>query len=452
MRQEPPAMNHLAYVFERFPSFTQTFCVREILELERQGLRPLLFSIHDVRDEAVQHFPPDLLERVHFLPTPAELVETIQQLKDARQLPQSVVLTLREWGDAPDKARVYEAAYIGWKMQAAGVRHAHAHFAGLAARTCWWLRQFYQHTYGFTGHANDMFVDPGLPVTLDLMLRDSAYVATVSDFTADWLRKKFPARAGKVHRVYNGLDLTGITQQTVGRPKVEPPLIYSVGRLIEKKGFDDLIRACAVMRNGGKHFQCEIAGEGPLETELSMQIQTEGLAETVRLLGAQSQPEILEQLARASIFALPCVTERDGGKDNLPTVLMEAMAAALPCVSTQVAGVPEMVLHEKTGLLCEERQPEIFASLLARLLENPDLAKRFGEAGLVHAGETFALEQTARQLLALQIEFGDVPMDAKLQTAHATLGKAYRRQRWHRLARWWQRRKPSKLAIHPTSV
>jgi len=445
-------MNHLAYVFERFPSFTQTFCVREILELERQGLRPLLFSIHDVRDEAVQHFPTDLLERVHFLPPQDELVATIQQLKDARQLPQSVVLTLREWGDAPDKARVYEAAYIGWKMQSAGVRHAHAHFAGLAARTCWWLSQFYQHTYGFTGHANDMFVDPGLPVTLDLMLRDCAYVATVSDYTADWLRGKFPARAAKVHRVYNGLDLETITQQTVGKPKVRPPLIYSVGRLIEKKGFDDLIRACAVLRTEGKNFQCTIAGEGPLEAELSAQIQAAGLAETVLLLGAQSQPQILEQLARATIFALPCVTERDGGKDNLPTVLMEAMAAALPCVSTRVAGVPEMVLHEKTGLLCEERQPEIFASLLSRLLENPDLGKRFGEAGLVHASKNFAQEHTARQLLALQIEFGDVAVDAKLQSSHATLGKAYRRQRWHRLARWWQRRKPAKQAIHPASI
>ena len=445
-------MNHLAYVFERFPSFTQTFCVREILELERQGLHPLLFSIHDVRDEAVQHFPPDLLERVHFLPSQNELVTTIQQLKEARQLPQSVVLTLREWGDAPDKARVYEAAYIGWKMQSAGVRHAHAHFAGLAARTCWWLRQFYQHTYGFTGHANDMFVDPGLPVTLDLMLRDSAYVATVSDFTADWLREKFPAQAAKVHRVYNGLDLTTITQQTIGRPKVQPPLIYSVGRLIEKKGFDDLILACEVLRNEGKNFQCAIAGDGPLEAELSAQIQTAGLGEIVRLLGAQSQPQIFEQLAHASIFALPCVTERDGGKDNLPTVLMEAMAAALPCVSTKVAGVPEMVLHEKSGLLCEERQPEIFASLLARLLDNPELGKRFGEAGLVHARENFSQEQTARQLLALQIEFGDVAVDAKLQSSHASFEKACRRQRWHRLVRWWQRRKPSKQAIHPKSA
>ena len=131
---------------------------------------------------------------------------------------------------------------------------------------------------------------------------------------------------------------------------------------------------------------------------------------------------------------------------------MEAMAAALPCVSTRVAGVPEMVIHEKTGLLCEERQPEIFASLLARLLENPDLGKRFGEAGLVHASENFAQEHTARQLLALQIEFGDVGKDAKLASGHPLFGRAYGHQWWHRLARWWQRRKPSKQAIHPESV
>ena len=442
-------MNHLAYVFERFPSFTQTFCVREILALERQGVRPLIFSIHDVRAEAVQHFPPDLLERVHFLPPEEELVEIIKRLKDERQLPQSIVLTLREWGDAPDKARVYEAAYIGWKMQQVSVRHAHAHFAGLAARTCWWLRQFFQHTYSFTGHANDLFVEAVVPITLTHLLRDAAFVATVSDFTADWLRGKFPTFARKVWRVYNGLDLDAITRQTVGQPKSTPSLIFSVGRLIEKKGFDDLIRSCGWLRDQGEDFVCEIAGDGPLEADLRAQIASTDLAAKVHLLGAQSQSQILERLARATLFALPCVTEHDGGRDNLPTVLMEAMAAALPCVSTQLAGVPEMVLHQQTGLLCPERQPESFARLLQQLLRDPTRAIAYGKAGLAHAGQHFAQENTARQLLSLQIEYGDVAVDAALAASHAELQRAYQRQRWHRLPRWFQRLRPAKRALRP---
>lgn len=444
-------MNHLAYVFERFPSFTQTFCVREILELERQGLKPLIFSIHDVSDEEVNHFPPDLVRRVHVLPPEKQLVEAVQRLKDERKLPQSIVLTLREWGDLPDKMRVYEAAYIGHEMEKAGVRHAHTHFAGIGARTCWWLRQFHEFTYSFTGHANDIFVDPKLPVTLRHLMDGAAMVATVSDFTADWLRKQYPAAASKVHRVYNGLDLDAITNSVSGAAKLSPPLIFSVGRLIEKKGFDDLIHSCALLRDAGIDFQCALAGDGPMQEELTALINEYQLAGKVTLLGAQSQDQIKQWLAGTTIFALPCVTEKDGGRDNLPTVLMEAMAAVLPCASTRLAGVPEMVVHEETGLLCEERHPKEFARLLERLLKDPKVCQRYGQAGLARARNLFAQEKTAHQLMLLQIQFGNIARDENLIQRHPDLAGAYAKQWLPKLKRWFHHRfhHRKKQAIKP---
>ena len=444
-------MNHFAYVFERFPSFTQTFCAREVLELQRQGARPLLFSIHDVANEEVQHFPESLRAQVHVLPQEKELVKVVNRLKDERKLPQSVVLTLRDWGDLPDKQRVYEAAYIGYKMQEAGVRHAHCHFAGLAARTCWWLRQFYHHSYSFTGHANDMFVDAGLPLTLGHLVKDAAMVVTVSDYTANWLRDRFPALKRKVHRVYNGIDLNSITPATTGQPKHDPPIIFSVGRLIEKKGFDDLIRACAHLRSAGVPFQCHIAGDGPLHEDLRMFIQSFGLQKEVHLLGPLPQKDILAWLGAANVFALPCVTEKDGGKDNLPTVLMEAMAATLPCVSTTLAGVPEMVVNEQTGLLCEERHPKEFAHHLERLLQDPNLAESYGLAGLKRCQELFAKEITSRQLLALLVQYGDIQPDAALVSRHPSLTTAYEKQRYPKIERWIYRfrNRKQKQALKP---
>ena len=129
MPDRSAARHPLAYVFERFPSFTQTFCVREILELERQGLCPLLFSIRDTRGEVPRQFPEELYERVVFLPPAKELVEEVKQLKAEGRLPQSVVLTLRHWkekDDQRDKQRVYEAAWIGTRLADAGVRHVHS--------------------------------------------------------------------------------------------------------------------------------------------------------------------------------------------------------------------------------------------------------------------------------------------------------------------------------------
>lgn len=445
-------MNHLAYVFERFPSFTQTFCVREILELERQGLRPLVFSIRDTRleEESQKHFPPDLYERVHFLPQGDELVEEVKRLKAEGKLPQSVVLTLRHWndhGDRADKRRVHEAAYIGVKLQEAGVRHAHSHFAGIGARTCWWLKFFYDISYSFTGHANDLFCKTDFEITLAKLMRDSCLVVTVSDYTVRNLQGRFPESAGKVKRVYNGLNLEPF--RAAGQRRDEQAvwsgerLIFTVGRLIEKKGFDDLVRACALMRKDGvRDFRCVIVGDGPLEDELRGLIHANEVGDWVELAGPKSQDEIIAYLERAAIFALPCVTEKDGGKDNLPTVIMEAMGARVPCVSTILAGVPEMVIDGETGRLVAERQPEDFARAMAEVLADPERAMAMGKAGELRAVELFAKEVTAKQMRRLQVARGLVRFDSGLTASDPMLWLCYARQgvkRFFRLFRWQQK-------------
>lgn len=414
---------HFAYVFERFPSFTQTFCAREVMELQRQGMRLLLFSIRSTDEETVRHFPRELIDQVVTLPPIADLTREVEAMKDRRELPQSIVLTLREWSGRPDKSRIYEAAWIGQKLRAAGVRHVHTHFAGLAARTAWWIRQFYGLSYSFTGHANDLFCpDEATDLKLPRLIEDAAAIIAVSDYTAAWLREKHPAAASRIHRVYNGLDLHPITSATAAAPaKISPPLIYSIGRLIEKKGFDDLIRACTILRHAGTPFQCRITGDGPLQDALSSQITAAGLTGHVALTGALSQSEIIAQLGQATVFALPCVTEADGGRDVLPTVLMEAMAAALPCVSTTLAGVPEMVIHQQTGLLTAERDPAATAAALTTILADPALATRLGLAGLALARQRFAKDITAAQLRHVLTASGKVngpPATLPLAAAH----------------------------------
>ena len=419
---------HFAYLFERFPSFTQTFCAREVMELQRQGARLLLFSIRNTGEESVRHFPKELIDQVITLPPIEILTREVEAMKERRELPQAIVLTLREWGGRSDKARLYEAAWIGRKLRAAGVRHVHTHFAGLASRTAWWIRQFYGLSYSFTGHANDLFCpDDATDLKLPRLIQDAAAVVAVSDFTAGWLRGKYRASAPRIHRVYNGLDLAPITRATVPIDKIQPPLIYSVGRLIEKKGFDDLIRACALLRDQGTSFQCRITGDGPLRDALTTQIQAADLTHHVTLTGPLSQPEIIIQLGQATVFALPCVTESNGGRDVLPTVLMEAMAAALPCVSTTLAGVPEMVLHEKTGLLTAERDPSATAAALTEILANPALAIRFGQAGLALARERFAKATTARQLREILTAHGRINGPPTFALGYAYLQQIGRR-------------------------
>lgn len=424
--------HHLAYVFERFPSFTQTFCVREIMELKRLGVRPIIFSIHDTREEAVRHFPAQLFECVHFLPPEEKLAEEVRQLMDAQKLPQSVVLTLRQWGARSDKSRVYEAAWIGAKLQEldCGVKHAHSHFAGVGARTCWWLRKFFGLSYSFTAHANDIFckAEDQIPA-MPSLFQDASLVVTVSDFTARRLREQFPDAAPRVRQIYNGLDLAPFM---AARAKADRSRaaggILSVGRLIEKKGYDDLINACALLRDRGLNFQCRIVGEGPLVDDLKSQISNLKLQDKVLLTGPLPMPEITRMLSEETqVFALACKTERDGGMDNLPTVLMEAMAASLPCVSTKLAGVPEMVLDGATGLLVDEKNPAQLADALALLLQDSARCEQMGAAGLEHAKRHFAKEVTARHLLRAFAECSAMRFDASLVLQEKLFGAFARR-------------------------
>src|SRR5439155_2675170 len=173
--------------------------------------------------------------------------------------------------------------------------------------------------------------------------------------------QRCPDSAAKIHRVYNGMDLTRFPRpnEEAARPAGPsrtgippyPVRIISIGRLVAFKGFEHLIDACADLARRGLEFTCEIIGDGPLRDALQKKIDMLNLSARVNLLGSLSQEVVLEKLRSADIFALASVTDRQGASDVFPTVIIEAMAAARPVVSTRLAGIPESVMPGETGLL-----------------------------------------------------------------------------------------------------
>lgn len=392
-----------AYLFERFPSFTQTFCFREVEEMFRQGMAPAVYSIRPPDEQSA--FSAELTEQVRFLPVEEELTKRVRALRADKKIHSDVWEVFNTWGGRGDKTRLYEAAWLGVELKRRGIRHVHAHFAGLAARTAYWVRRFWGIGYSFTGHANDIFCETAFPVSLEDLVREARFVVTETDFSRDWLGRRFPKHAGKVHRVYNGIHVEKFSPVTLAEGT---PRIVSVGRLIEKKGFGILIDACARLKKRGIAFQCHIIGRGPLEAELRAQIARLGLSGDVILEGARTEPEVMDFLRKARVFALACVPEADGGMDNLPTVIMEAMACALPVVSTRLAGVPEMIIDWETGGLVEMNDPAAFADALAETLTDRVLAERRGRRGRELAVEKFATEVTTRHLKHLLVRRGRV--------------------------------------------
>ena len=364
----------------------------------RQGTTVQVYAIRRPGGEPKQDWDEQLVRRVHYLPEENELVREVDQSLRAGKVPEAARAAIEQWGRQSDFLRLYQAVYVGLRMQQDGVRRVHAHFAGMAARTAFWINQFFGIPFSFTAHANDIFAPRDFVVSLAKLADAAAGIVTVSDYAAEFLRNRFPEAAGKVHRIYNGVDLARFHRVTVDNGI---PAIVSIGRLIEKKGFADLISACGLLKSRGRLFACEIIGEGPLEAALQSQIAEDGLEACVRLAGPLTQSEIALRLSHATIFALPCVREEGGGMDNLPTVIMEAMAAGLPVVSTALAGVPEMVETGVNGVLVLEHHPTALAAAIEYLIADPVEARRFGDRGRALAQEKFSIEASAQALRAL---------------------------------------------------
>jgi len=383
----------LAYLFERFPSFTQTFCFREVLELRKQGVHAQVFSIRKPDDEPNQDYPEELTGETRYLPSGYE--EFLAQPSFRRQARRGLKLLRQTWGDESEKRRVYEALWLIPQLRAAGVHHVHVHFAGIAARTAYWLKRLGGITYSFTAHANDIFCDEPHE-RLAMLISESKFVVTVSDFSLEFLRTHFPAHQAKMHRVYNGIHLERFSQS---HPNPKLPLVLTVGRYIEKKGFSDLIAALEPLRD--ESFECKIVGQGPLEDQLRSAIVKAGLTDKVELTGPMPESEVSALLARTSIFAIPCVNASDGGKDNLPTVIMEAMAASVPVISTRVAGIPEMVVDSESGYLIPEHSPNRLTEHLNELIGDPERAASMGKCGRLLCESKFATAVTTSQLREL---------------------------------------------------
>lgn len=391
-------MPNFAYLFERFPSFGQTFCYREVAELLRQGITPAIFSIRNPKDEPSQDWDRRIVERVHYLPEEKELLQNVGKAVQKRKITSEVASALDEWGRRTDFLRLYQAVYVGLRLQEMGITHVHAHFAGMAARTAFWIQSFFPISFSFTAHANDIFAPKNFEIGLGKMVDTARVIVTETDFAADFLRERFPHRADRVQRIYNGLNLAEFHR---AKFSADRPLLVAVGRLIAKKGFADLVRACGLLAERGRLFDCEIIGEGPLENELRAQIEQLGLHYIVTLSGAKPQGEVRERLAAANVFALPSVIDADGGMDNLPTVIMEAMATGLPIVSTNVGGIPEMVVQNETGFLVNAGDAAALADTMEKLISDRSLAQRLGHAGYERAQSLFSIEKNARELCAL---------------------------------------------------
>lgn len=276
------------------------------------------------------------------------------------------------------------------------VAHIHSQWAHAGASVAMYGARLLGTGFSFTGHAADLFRERA---ALASKIRAAEFIVCISEFHRGFYLSE-GADPEKLFVAYCGIDTTVFSPVLRQRPEGAPVRILSSGRLVEKKGFDVLIEALALLRDRGLAFEAVIAGSGPLEAALRDLVAARSLGERVTITGeALKQEDIPAFMASGDLYVLACQRAPDGDIDGLPQMLMEAMACGLPAVSTRLVGIPDLIADGETGLLVAPEDPEALAGALARLAGDPGLAERLAAAGRRHVLDRFDLATCLDPLL-----------------------------------------------------
>ncbi len=397
-------MQGIAYLLEDFLTPTTTFITQEVQYLQAQGYNLRVFVAgHRTSSEvdpavagleaSAQYSRPVRLAALVFshlmtlLRFPTRYLATFWHL---------IALTWRHPVQNLRTLRHFtEGIYLGRQMDKQGIRWVHSHFAGRATTTAWVIWQIYRIPYSLTTHAYDLFSDLNNPTIdqtdanslprpagrslLKSKLEEAQVILTISEFNLRYMADIIGIQRDKIRVAHCGIDMSRFHRLIP--PVNDQPIILSVGALVEKKGHDVLLRACAYLLEWGYVFRCKIVGEGPLLSSLVELKNALALGDCVQFCGRIHHSQLPVYHQEADIFVLACVKGKDGDMDGIPVALMEAMGMGIPVVTTRISGIPELVEADVTGCLADPGDAKELANNIRRLLDDSQVRLLLGGAG-----------------------------------------------------------------------
>jgi glycosyltransferase involved in cell wall biosynthesis len=368
----------LGVLVKIYPKLSETFILEEILGLERLGLSLRLYALAPATD-TITH-PAVARVRAPVVTVPASPRGHMAQfmIRHARLFAASPVRYLRALGAAgrrggPGRRDFMQAGWLAGQLRADGVGHLHTHFISRPADVAELVARLAALPFSVSAHAKDIYLSH--PDDLRRKLQAASFTVTCTAFNQQTLAAIAPQ--APVHRMYHGVDAT-LFHPARRLAAGGMPLIVSVGRLRAKKGLDTLVDACAVLRDRGRRFACEIVGYGEEQASLQAQIDRLKLTDEVHLAGKLTREQVIDRYAQAAVYVQPSRIAADGDRDGIPNVLLEAMAMGLPVVASRVSGIPELVDHGRNGLLVEPDDALSLADAVDKLLHQPALCTHLG--------------------------------------------------------------------------
>lgn len=401
---------HIAVVVSRFPKFTETFVVNEILAFDRMGWRVEIFPL--LPPEAGPHQPAAgaLMPRARFgrtwgMPSVGALVRTLG--RRPRATGAIIGRLIRDTWRHPrflvkDAVLLPRVCAIAEEMRSIGVTHVHAHFATHAGFAAWAIGRLTGLPYSIVAHGSDVHRHQAM---LGTKVAEAQFVATVSEYNRQVILSVSPDdAAGKVVVVRNGVDLSAAQESDQPAAQSitgELPTVLCVGTLHEVKGQAHLIRAVGELAERGRAVRVELLGDGEDRHGLESLAAAVGVEDRVRFRGAVPHGEVLASYRGAAAVVTPSVESSDGRKEGMPTVLLESMATGVPVIASDLAGIAELVEHEHTGLLVPPGDHLALADAIERLLGDTALADRLRRAGRRRVVEEYDIARTSAHMASL---------------------------------------------------
>ena len=395
----------LAVVVKGWPRLSETFIAQELAALEAKGQAFDIWSLRHPTDGKTHPLHDQITAKVHYLPEYLhnDIGRVFRAVRAARRLPGWKAARRQFRADyARDRTRnrmrrFGQACVLATELHAdaAGFYAHFLHTPSSVARYAAILRGL---PWSFSAHAKDIWTSPDweLSEKLDVAQGGSNFGVTCTAYGATHL-KSLAAEPDRVHLVYHGLDLSRFPAPLARTPRRASDTIrlLSVGRLVEKKGFDRLIDALSLLPETVRVHWTHIGG-GALKAQLQEQAETLGLSGQITWRGACDQPEVIAAMRSADLFILPSRIAEDGDRDGLPNVLMEAASQKLPILSTAVSAIPEFITSGTHGLLSDDA-PENLADAILQMVQEPETAAKMAEAAYqrleLHFGMTTGIDK-----------------------------------------------------------
>ena len=391
----------LAIVLKGYPRLSETFVAQEIRALELRGFELCIFSLRRPYDPANHPIHAEIEAPVHYLPEYAhdDWPRVLSACLHLGARPGFWRALARLAGDLlhePTRNRLRrfaQAAVMSVEMPDS-VRHYYCHFIHTPSSVGYYASIIGGRSWSISAHAKDIWTLTKRELRRKLASAD--WVVTCTAVNYRYL-KELIDREDKVELLYHGLDFDrfavnqGAPTQRDGSDAEYPIRLVSVGRAVDKKGYDDLLRALAELPPD-LHWRFAHIGGGELLEALRRQARELDIEQYVDWLGALPQSAVLEHYRDADLFVLPSRVSADGDRDGLPNVLMEAQSQGLACLSTNISGIPELIVHAETGWLVEQNDVDQLRRALDRLARDPALRARLGEAGCRRVRQHFSMK------------------------------------------------------------